>query len=29
VKKVVHDPWGDTGSPPLGEVRNFCHGDKL
>jgi len=29
VKKVVHDPWGDTGSPPLGEVRNLCHEDKL
>jgi hypothetical protein len=29
VKKVIHDPWGDTGGPPLGEVRDLCHGDKL
>jgi hypothetical protein len=29
MKKVVHDPWGDSGSPPLGEVRNFCHEYKL
>jgi hypothetical protein len=29
MKKVVHDPWGDTGGPPLGEVRDFCHEAKL
>jgi hypothetical protein len=29
VKKVIHDSWGDTRSPTLGEVRNLCHEDKL